>query len=370
MKILSTYSDNADFNRNKSNLEETYEDYIALAVKEQDIHLKEIPDLLDIALWDNTNEELVMVHAWEYTLDDFPKEKYMPIGVEIIPKSHMTDGHARLISLSYMRCDTPKVGGNKQNICIGLGNERVEGIGYKNYFPNIKENNSWEFGDVQEIKEWSPMGNFCQVPTDKNHTKMNPFTINQGYYFAGSETKVFPSPYTKSMAKNSIFFSENTDINHPSVLLDFDGKGTNNKILNHIYNNLGNDDWKSGTTVDNISGSTNAPSCQCCWMYCVKEGYETNSIFGQGCWYQPTFAELCYLIARLVAYNNTISTLNSIYGENIGYYMGEKDFISGLLNSISFTNYNTIIHFNLLTCCPNANVTTDKFHETRAYLMV
>ena len=342
MKLLTTYSDNAAFEEEKNNLEEN-NDYAALAIEERDVHVKEIPYMVDIALWDNTNQEVLMIRGWEYDTNVYPTDRYTPIGVEVIPRSHMDDGHARIMSLVYMRHDTPKIGGEHDNLMFGMQNQNIDSLILKNYLPFINESGTTDFGEYQEVKQWGTSDiNVKILPSDNYETYKNPFTKQQYYYYNtpnkdNLKINYIPSPYTSIMTKNDIFFTENTNESNPSCLLNFDGKGETAKILNQLAINLGNEDWKTGTTIPSTTSETLgwdkiAPAAQCCWMYCVDEKYKDNPIFGQGQWYLPTVGELCYLIARLKAIFNTLTHINLFDDENVDVILDKLYFLSSSSN--------------------------------------
>ena len=199
----------------------------------------------------------------------------------------------------------------------GLNGSEVEGIEYKNYFPFINNDGTTNFGDVQEIKFWGIVSNNTISPSDSFGTLLNPFTKNQYYQYNNYNYNYIPSPFTKYMNKNQLFFTENPDTEHPSCLLNFDGKNETEKMLNQLNNNIGNDEWKSNETIENINDTTHSPAIQTTWMYCVKEGYENNPIFGQGCWYIPTITELIILMGYRQAINNSLFQIQNTYGIRI-----------------------------------------------------
>lgn len=207
-----------------------------------------------------------------------------------------------------MRYDTPKIGGNAQNMYCGLYNQTIEGLVYKKYAPYINQSGTTEFGDTQEIKGWydvtSPNDYF---PSDSFTALTNPFTKNQGYYNNNTSFYYYTSPYDKNMNKNPIFFTENPTSENPSCLINMDGKGETAKILAQLAINIGNEDWKQGDTITNATGSTSAPAAQCCWMYSTVG---TN----KGDWYLPTIGELAYACARKKAIDASITQINSVLG--------------------------------------------------------
>ena len=321
MKKLANFELTSSFEDKKEELQ-NYDFYAALTVEDRLVHLKEeYPDMVDIALWDNTEEKLFMIRGWEYTANKYPFDRYTPIGVEVIPSSHMDDGHARIMSLKLMSADSPIVGSSEfdaQNI-YGLFDSHIENIELKSYVPYIADN-SQNFGNIEEIKGWEEVVNTYNteylLPNDVNKDIIYPFNKKYGYYYNEYYNNIFlSSVYSIDMNKNPLFFTENPDAEHPSCLLNFDGKGETAKILNQLAINLGNEDWKTGTTIPSYTSETLgwdkiAPPIQSSWMYCIDEKYKDNPIFGQGQWYVPTIGEVAYVGCR---YKAIMMTLFQIY---------------------------------------------------------
>ena len=332
MKILSNYQNNAAFEEEKDRLEEEFDDYAALATEEHDVHLKEIPDMVDIALWDRTEEKLFMIRGWEYTAKNYPTDRYKAIGVEVIPKSHMSDGHARIMSLRNMSCTNPMYGSDESNssdIRFGLWLQNITDIKYKSYIPCINESGTTNFGDVQEIKFWYNPTNYKFSGSNDLHIDIiNPFTKNQGYRITDENPTCCPSPYLENMLFNPIYFTENLDESKPSALLNFDGKGETATVLKQLAVNLGNEDWKTGNTIPNSTSETLgwdkiAPACQCAWLYHISDEFKDNPIFGQGQWYIPTIGEGLYLLAISKFIRNTMLQIQTVSDDFIKVF-GEE----------------------------------------------
>ena len=308
MNYINKYNKTSEFESAKEQLN-TLKHYVAYDAESKTIHLKEEekPDIADIALYDNTTDSIITIHGYDYNATSYPKNRYTPIGIVIVPKSHDDNGKTHIMSLNYMRYDTPKTGGDYQNMDWGLYTDTIEGLELKRYAPYINQESTTEFGDTQTINGW------CDVtlsndyfPSDSFTALTNPFTKNQGYYNSTNHYYI-PSPYDKNMKKNPIFFTENPTSGQPSCLLNMDGKGETAKILAQLATNIGNEDWKQGETITNESDSTSAPAAQCCWMYSTVG---TN----QGDWYLPTIGELAYVCARQKEINASITQINSVLG--------------------------------------------------------
>lgn len=300
----------------------SYKSYAALTKDDKLVHLNDLMfdfDYCPIALWDNVEIKVVMCDGRDYNGNLYPLDRYTPIGIEVIPNGHMKDGKSRLISLKAMRWDTPMVGGDIQDLHWGLNDVSIEDYNSKNYLPCINQENSFDFGDIQAIYRWidiTDQTNTIYFPSDYFSNLKNPFTPNQYYLYRSSIYEYCPSPYNEKMRQNEIYYSEE---NESSVLLDFDGKEKTEQILNQLNKNIGNENWKIGVTIENLTGTVYAPVSQCCWMYCVKEDFKENSVFGQGCWHLPSISEIVYALARRNAVDNSIRQIRNVQLDNALY---------------------------------------------------
>lgn len=82
----------------------------------------------DIALYDNITKQEIVINNLDYNATDYPTNRYTPIGIVVIPKEHSLvlypEGHEChgkpvMMSLKYMRYDTPDTGGDKQTMYWG-----------------------------------------------------------------------------------------------------------------------------------------------------------------------------------------------------------------------------------------------------------
>lgn len=308
MKKINKYQTTELFNNDSARLN-GYENFLALTKDNNVIHTKEKPDMADIALYDSTTDSIITVRGYNYNAVTYPTNRYTPIGIVVVPKSHDDNGKAHIMSLNYMRYDTPKTGGYLQTMRWGLYNQTIKGLEYKTYAPYINQSGTTEFGDIQTINGWyNVILSSDAFPSDSFITLINPFTKNQGYYKSKTDYYYYPSPYDKNMNKNPIFFTENPKSENSSCLINIDGKGETTKILAQLKtNNSGDESWKQGEAITNAYDLTNAPAAQCCWMY---------STVGtkQGDWYLPTMGELAYAVARQKAINASITQINNVLG--------------------------------------------------------
>ena len=342
MKKINKYQTTELFNNDSARLND-YDNFLALTKDNNVVHTKERPNMADIALYDSTTNGIITVRGYNYNAATYPADRYTPIGVVVVPKSHMDDGKARIMSLQYMRCDTPKIGGSSQYVYWGLSGQNINNMEYREYMPCINEPTTTNFGNTQEIKE---VYSYVFFPSDNFNALPNPFTKNQYYYQNDQFSYYGPSPYDKNMNKNSIFFTNNLLSSYKSCLVNMNGKIETAKILAQLAMNIGNENWKNGETIENTDSLVNAPAAQCCWMYSTVG---TN----QGDWYLPTMGELVYMLAQYNAINKSITLINNETGNK------NAILISGDMHSSSCYDDNgcmTIdIHSGVASCGSRAH---------------
>lgn len=356
MKTLVNFESNSEFESNKNELD-NFSDYAALSEQEREVHVKELPYMADIALWDKTDEKAFMVRGYEYNEDDYPTDRYFPFGVEVIPKSHIDGIHTKLISITCMDCDRPIWGGTgsiyfgAKNPCFG-SNSKPSEIEFDTEIPYINESGTTNFGYAQEIKGISTISNTCSFSGDDytslTHHISNPYTKNEGYY--SDEIDFFiPSPYNMYNGINETYYSIS------SVLTKQNGKELTELILNHLDSDDGS--WKNESTVINQGNAIYNPACRCAWLYCLDYQYKDNPIFGQGCWYIPTLGELAYACARKKAINVSLEKISQAFP--LQYY----------LNSLTY--YNQIYTIGIWADSGYIDTySTESSYTTRAYLTV
>lgn len=111
MKKINKYQTTELFNNDSARLN-GYENFLALTKDNNVVHTKERPDMADIALYDSTTDSIITVRGYNYNAVTYPINRYTPIGIVVVPKSHDDNGKAHIMSLNYMRYDTPKTGGD------------------------------------------------------------------------------------------------------------------------------------------------------------------------------------------------------------------------------------------------------------------
>lgn len=362
MKNLVNFESNSEFESAKTELD-NFSDYAALSEQEREVHVKELPYMADIAIWDEIDEKAFMVRGYEYNADDYPFDRYKPFGVEVIPKSHVDGIHSKLISIACMDCDKPMYGGTgspyfgANNPSFG-SNSKPSEIQFDTEIPYINESGTTNFGYVQKIKglyQISDTEHVCAFSgddyTDIAEHISNPFTKNESYY---SEMRFFiPSPYNIHNGINDIFYSNPT-------LARQNGKELTELIL-YYYGN--DESWKENDRVINQGNAIYNPACRCAWMYCLDVNYKNNPIFGQGRWYIPTLGELAYACARKKAINASMKKINDVTDLVIAYPL---QYNLSCLNYFQQTRTYTIFVNSGYINIANA----ENSYTTRAYLNV
>ena len=268
-----------------------------------------IPPASDIALYDKTTGKEIVIRGLSYNATDYPVDRFVPVGVVVIPKehslvlypeSHECYGKDIIMSLKYMRCDTPDTGGASQQIYWGYWV-------YDFTIPNCPKAavvaNSEAEEESTESVIWpsGEFGEYCYLPSTKFHgpeSKAAPKT----YY--NSTSNLCPSPY---LWKNGKWGSNPAFYNCPATCAqtDRDGKGNTEVILAQA---TGQADWKTANSITDSCDSGCYPAACCCWRY------HLDGIDNQGDWYFPAFGELCYIMPFFNEHNNAMTRINNVFG--------------------------------------------------------
>ena len=264
----------------------------------------------DIVLWDG--EKKVVADPNGFSL---PTSGYTPIGVVVIPASHMDDGYARMMSLKWMSCDDPENGSSeRENMVWGTATD-ISGLTNYNQVPVIARYDDESAGGVtaltepqeiytartyaflsSDIPSWTGETNPEDEGTrwKRSNTYMNTGGTVDAYNFYA------PSPYASDGTPNPLYRA--TSYSGGSInnaLSYFDGRHQTDVIL-EARGEKDYGSWKpsTGTPED-------YPAASCCDMY-----HTVGT--SQGDWYLPSQAEFGYVIARLNAINKSISKVNGM----------------------------------------------------------
>ena len=308
----------------------------------------------DIILFDKLLSQKVRVPSVLYSKDSYPSTRYTPIGVLVIPSSHMFDGTARMMSLRYMSMTDPDNGSIEP---VGLSNfvaSEVEAFQPENGNPNSEYwedffngetykpsivfgtiNNGNNLGEYQHIQgcawcyvmENRKIGKFSVQLLDNYDLYFeegdipqvvnNPYDTATSWLIGNQESNVadmglIPSPYLPNGNPNPVFLENAiSDESEPSYLnslsAELDGKSLTEKILRLATD----ENWKtSELSYDMYDWYTCVPAMTS-WRY-HTDG--TN----QGDWYIPATGELCYLLARLNDIDKSLQKLDGLVLSEIG----------------------------------------------------
>lgn len=228
------------------------------------------------------------------------KNTHTPIGIVVIPASHNIYGteECGVISLKYMRCDTPDEGGDKQY--IGWGQEDVN-TELPNLY-NVANYGSMD-GDIQDALQ-SPISD-GSLPTDFNTGKESK---TEGLKYCDStysSNGYIPSPYLTDGSRNPDYY-DTTISTKANAMADFNGKENTEKLCELVTKQS---DWRTDSTITDSSGSGYSPAACCCWRY---HTLGTN----QGDWYLPACGELGYAVTRKNTIDRTVTAINKIWSSS------------------------------------------------------
>lgn len=230
-----------------------------------------------------------------------------PIGVVVIPQSHMEDGKCRVMSLANMSYKTPETG-----TLVGTSNADAATAG-ANLMWGVTNNDIAEltnYSNVVTVDGATTAGGY--LPSDWWVGKSEVVIPNDGTYTANpvsnsvdvetawhgiddwdelTDSNMCPSPYLSDGSKNPLYFTAG------QALCDMDGKSNTNILVN-----LSAIKTQTSGAFENIQA--NYPAAMACHMY-------HTSGTQQGDWYLPAMGELGYLYARAKKINETLTSLGS-----------------------------------------------------------
>lgn len=267
------------------------------------------PDIIDIitempvVLVDNeTGEKFQTTH-----ISAFPKDKYTPIGIVVIPTNHDVyyTGECGVMALLSASNRTPNEGSTTNHIVpwgedsrdIGIPNFNVVARqGTMDGPPKDTVDGTSSYGYIPLMSESMKKGFEC--PTDPGTWYYNATSSSYGY---------IPSPYLEDGSRNREYYKTTSPSSNLNALSNFNGKLWT-ELLIELANRQIN--WKTADTIDTQSGSGYAPAACCCWRF---HTIGTN----QGDWYLPSSAEFGYCCVRYDKINRTISEIGRIFGTPI-----------------------------------------------------
>lgn len=203
-----------------------------------------------------------------------------PIGILVIPSSHMSDGKARIMSLAEMTEDG--VGSLTSHVGLTWGVQGTDtSLHNYNQIPCIGHKGSGEYPDnvIDHVKNW---GRIC---SDKDGWNAIENPLDPGtHWYRDTEDCHIPSPYNADGTFNTTYSATS-----------YSG-GTINNALSDF-------NGKSNTTTLVALGADYKAS-----VACSRYSTEGTSV---GDWYLPAMGELAYIMPRFTTIQNSLTKLGN-----------------------------------------------------------
>lgn len=214
----------------------------------------------DVAYWDGSKVKTVPLSDWNTSLGT-------PVGVVVIPTGFVPDGKARIVSLKAVD-SSGNASTSHQDMVWGPWNTNTSLTDYDT-IPILDAN-----------QELSSSGGYSgYLPVDNASFTYQSKADTSAYYSYSNDGDWIPSPYS------------NGELNHDYCVELSD----NNRLSD--FNGLSN-------TVELVYLGSNYVAANAAYIY--TDGASNTQ------WYLPSAGELGFLVARINAINNTISTLGEV----------------------------------------------------------
>lgn len=280
----------------------------------------------DICVYDVNKGTLAIIKAAEWSASKYPIATYVPVGIVAVPASHnhYADGKCAIVSLNYMNCDTPTTGGTIQYMYWGVNGTDIDTLPNLDQVPYVGSN-----GNVGDTIIGTT--GYAFLPSDYSGftAVTNPYDNGTKYYYNDSD-KYIPSPYNNDGTFNPNYSLTDSPSSTSNCLVDFDGKGNTQKILEV----RGDKDYSSW--IPSRTTQADYPAASCCDMY------STVGI-PQGSWYLPSAGELGYVCVRRQALDNSLNKLiqGGVSSANVFasyYYWSSSEFSSANARNVYLSN--------------------------------
>jgi hypothetical protein len=278
---------------------------VSHCVNENHVHYSPIPSPKDIvgsvAYYDGATVKFALK-------EDYASTMGIPIGVLVVPQSHMEDGKCRVMSLANMSYKTPETG-----TLVATSNADAQTAG-ANLMWGVYNNDIAELTNYDKVVtvDGAPTADYAYLPSDWWVGKSEVVIPDEETYTANpvsnsvdgetawngiddwdelTDSNMCPSPYLSDSSKNPLYFTAG------QALCDMNGKSNTNILVNLSAINT-----QTSGAFENVQA--NYPAAMACHMYHTSG---TN----QGDWYLPAMGELGYLYARAKKINETLTSLGS-----------------------------------------------------------
>ena len=292
----------------------------------------------DIVLWDG--EKKVVASQNNFSL---PVSGYTPIGIVVIPASHMDDNKARMMSTRYMSCEDPENGSLENERMIWGSATDLSGLTNYTQVPVIARYDDEDQGGVTALTEpqeiytantyaFLPSNNPSWTGETNPEDPVTRWRQNNTYWPDSEHTFLVaynfygPSPYAFDGTPNPLYratsYSGGTINNSLSY---FDGRHQTDVIL-EARGEKDYGTWKpdSGTPAD-------YPAASVCDMY------HTDGT-SQGDWYLPSHAELGYVVARLNDINIALQKAGESMHFTGGWSWSSTEYSSDTARRVDFNS--------------------------------
>ena len=294
---------------------------------------KEVPG--GIVLWNSDTQRKLIVNSETYSTERYPEEKYTPIGVIVIPASHMDDGRARMMATRWMSCEDPENGSVTASTMVWGTATDITGLTNFTQVPVIARYDDESAGGVTALTDPQAIytaNTYAFLPSinpswtgETNPEDPGTRWRSSGTYWAQNESGetvvdannlYAPSPYAADGTPNPLYRATSYSggsLNNP--LSYFDGRHQSDVILAE----RGEKDYGSWKPTYNTPADF--PVVSVCDMY-----HTVGT--SQGDWYLPSCAELGYVVARFGSINDAITKVNGMQNLPSNWAWSSSEFSS------------------------------------------
>ena len=275
-----------------------------------------------IVLWDSDRETKLVVD--DYNTSIYPTSRYTPIGVVVIPSSHMDDGRARMMALRWMSCDDPENGSITYKTMVWGTDTNISGLTKFTEVPILSS------ATKQTINCIHVYGYLSSDYSGFSNT-YNPQDSGTDWY---NSKYLLASPYAADGTPNPLYRA--TSYSGGSInnaLSYFDGRHQSDVILEA----RGTKDYESWKPTYNAPADFPAVS--------VCDMYHTVGT-SQGDWYLPSQAEMGYIIARLNRINTAMAKVNGMQALPSYSAWSSSEYSSSNARLVDFNN-GLVLHWHL-----------------------